>query len=182
MRPPLPNPGWSLAQTNMPTSQILLWVLVLIVLIVVGGLAVIAMRRSLLAKDPRLGHESGLMDQMRTMHARGELSDAEYDLIRKRLATKAAARLAEDPPPHPHDKPRDQPRHKPHDKPVHTPRGKPLTKEAQKWLDQVQGELDDQPPPYLEPRPRQNKPSPPESPGPSDSQPGHDEDGFPQPR
>jgi len=164
-------PGPILAQQNLPTGQILMWVFVLIVLIVVGGLVVIALRRTLLSKDSRLGHESGLMDEMRAMHARGELSDAEYDLIRKRLATRAAARLAEEPPAPARAKP------------IHTPRGKPMTKEAQKWLDQVQGELDDEPHPFLEPGPNQGRPSPPETPGPSDGQtPGHDADGFPEPR
>ena len=164
MRPPPLNPATCLAQ-NLPTGQILISVFVLIVLIVVGGLVVIALRRKLLAKDSKLGHESGLMDEMRAMHARGELSDAEYDLIRKRLANRAAARLAEDPPTPPRSKQ------------ASSPRDKPLTKEAQKWLDQVQAEIDDEPPPFLEPRPERESPEPPEG-----RTADHDEDGFPKPR
>lgn len=80
-----------LAQSSTPTGQILLWVFVLIVVIVVGGLAVLELRRRLLSKD-RGSMSAGLMDEMRTMHARGELSDEEYDRVRKRMAARAAGR------------------------------------------------------------------------------------------
>lgn len=86
------NLGSPLAQSSPPTSQILTWVFALIILIVVGGLVVIAMRRKLLSKDSFIGHESGLMDEMRGMHARGELTTEEYDRIRKRLVAKAAGK------------------------------------------------------------------------------------------
>lgn len=86
------NLGSPVAQSNLATSQILTWVLALIVLIVIGGLVVVAMRRKLLSRDNSIGHESGLMDEMRGMHSRGELTTEEYDRIRKRLAAKAAGK------------------------------------------------------------------------------------------
>lgn len=81
----------AIGQGQTPTGQILLWVFLLIVLIVVGGLGVMALRRRLLSKD-RGTDTSGLMDDMRAMHARGELSDEEYDRVRKRMAARAAGR------------------------------------------------------------------------------------------
>ncbi|MFG0307471.1 MAG: hypothetical protein ACF8Q5_14805 [Phycisphaerales bacterium JB040] len=81
----------AIAQGQTPTGQILLWVFVLIVVIVLGGLGVMALRRRLLSRDDGAG-ASGLMDEMRAMHARGELSDEEYDRVRKRMAARAAGR------------------------------------------------------------------------------------------
>jgi len=172
---------------SVPTTQILFWVFLLIVLIVLGGLVVIALRRTLLTKDSRIGHESGLMDEMRGLHARGELTTEEYDLIRKRLAAKAAARLAEEPPAQPRNRPEQS----------------PGSKAAEKWLAGIQADLDEGPILPGRPRPKgirpeemgpengpdDSRPSPPAprrpSPGPAedppaDPSPGHDADGFPE--
>ncbi|MEM9559630.1 MAG: SHOCT domain-containing protein [Planctomycetota bacterium] len=66
----------------------------LIAAVMVGGFIVLALRRRFLndssgpAQTP-----GGLLDEMRRMHEAGELSDEEYDRVRRRLARKAAGPL-----------------------------------------------------------------------------------------
>ena len=87
--------GWLLAQSSSPTGKILLWVFVLIIIIVVGGLLVVELRRRLLGKQRDTG-VAGLMEDIRSMRTRGELSQEEFDRIRKRMAARAAGKDPEE--------------------------------------------------------------------------------------
>lgn len=73
----------------------------LIAAVIIGGLVVLALRKKFLGEqEPPRQAVGGLLDEMRRMHAAGELSDEEFDRVRKRLARKAAG-VAESPTPQP---------------------------------------------------------------------------------
>lgn len=74
------------AATTTETSQILLWVAVLVVVVIVGGVMILLVRRWLLAKDADASSGAGMMEGLRGMRRSGQISEEEYDLIRKRMA------------------------------------------------------------------------------------------------
>lgn len=76
-----------------PTSGVLLWVGVLIVLAMVGGLVMVLVRRSMLGEPPDSG-DAGLMEQLRGMVERGEMTQDEYDLARRKIVERAKAGMA----------------------------------------------------------------------------------------
>lgn len=78
--------------------SVLLWVGVLVVLAVVGGVAVLAFRRKLLGPGSDTPPEEGLMDSLRRMRDSGQLTKEEFDAARKSMAMKAAARMSAAPP------------------------------------------------------------------------------------
>ncbi len=73
-----------------PTSGVLLWVGVLIVVAMVGGLVMVLVRRSMLGEPPDSG-DAGLMEQLRGMVERGEMTQEEYDLARRKIVERARA-------------------------------------------------------------------------------------------
>jgi hypothetical protein len=77
------------------TNDVLFWVAVLLGAVLAASIAILALRKSLLA-PARHGEDPGsLMDQVRAMRERGEISDAEYDQVRRKLVAKAASRASE---------------------------------------------------------------------------------------
>lgn len=65
----------------------LLTIGVLILAVVVLGIVVVLLRRRLLAKDAAADH-GGLLDGLRGMRDRGEISVEEYDAARRRMVAK----------------------------------------------------------------------------------------------
>jgi hypothetical protein len=51
------------------------------------------LRRRMLASENELTGARSLMDQLRVMHQRGEMSEEEYEATRRALATKVAAQV-----------------------------------------------------------------------------------------
>lgn len=90
---------------NTPVSSVLLWVGVLIAVILVGSLGVFALRRSVLGDAPASGDDAGLMDQMRRMVERGEMTQDEYDKARRTIVEKARAGFDARPPAPPSARP-----------------------------------------------------------------------------
>lgn len=89
-----------------PTSGVLLWVGILIVLAMLGGLAMLMVRRSMLGELPDAGADGGLMDRLRGMVERGEMTRAEFDQARRTIVRRAGARRAPAPEqPGAHDSP-----------------------------------------------------------------------------
>lgn len=76
---------------NSPVSSVLLWVAVLIALLLAGAMGVFALRRSILADRGGKPDHGGLMDQMRRMVERGEMTQDEFDLARRTIVEKARA-------------------------------------------------------------------------------------------
>lgn len=89
-------PGVTLAQSVADLTPLLVWIAVLIAIAIVGGVVLLAIRRRLFAPPPTR-HESlgGLMDDLRAMHARGDLSDEEYEATRRRMVDAARSENAD---------------------------------------------------------------------------------------
>jgi hypothetical protein len=71
-----------------PSTMVLIWAGVLIVVVAVGGGLLIAYRRRVFAKDTP--DKSGFLESLRAMRNRGEISSEEYDATRKRMAARVA--------------------------------------------------------------------------------------------
>ena len=82
--------GLTLAQSAADAKDILVWVIVLIVSALVGGLVILVVRKRMLAPDAsnELASE-GLFDSLRRMRDSGEISRDEYEHARKRLIESA---------------------------------------------------------------------------------------------
>ncbi|HEX8876206.1 MAG TPA: SHOCT domain-containing protein [Phycisphaerales bacterium] len=81
-----------------PSNSILLVAGLLIVVVLIASIAVLALRKRLFA-PPENGTDPGsLMDQVRAMHERGEISQDEYDRVRRRLVAQAASRTPSEKP------------------------------------------------------------------------------------
>lgn len=71
------------------TTDVLIWVGVLIVAVLVLGIVIVAIRRRVLTRDNAAS--DGFIEQLRRMHKSGELSTEEYEAARKSLTAKLAA-------------------------------------------------------------------------------------------
>lgn len=71
-----------------PVASVLVWAALLIVAVAVGGGALLAYRRRLFARDA--GAESGILNSLRGMRDRGQITQAEFDAARKRMAARVA--------------------------------------------------------------------------------------------
>lgn len=80
----------SLTLANSPVVDTLIWVVVLIALILVGSLGVFALRRSILGDPAQRTDNAGMLEQLRRMVERGEMSQAEYDQARRAIIQKAS--------------------------------------------------------------------------------------------
>jgi hypothetical protein len=69
-------------------SQVIVWVAVLMVVIIGGGLLVMLMRRRLLAGEQHAA--GGIMEDLRKMRDSGQMTQEEYDRVRKNMATRLA--------------------------------------------------------------------------------------------
>ena len=83
------TPEWTPAQS----LRLLILIGILIVAVVALGLVVMVVRRRVLASENEMAGARSLMDQVREMHRRGEMSDAEYEATRKMLAAKLAGKV-----------------------------------------------------------------------------------------
>lgn len=92
-------PSLQLAQTRpAPPTELWLWVGALIVASLVFGFVVMALRRRLLGKAEDTVKPASLLEDLRAMRDRGEISQDEYDTTRATIAARAAGR---EPPPRP---------------------------------------------------------------------------------
>jgi uncharacterized membrane protein len=69
---------------------VLWWVAALIGLVLAGAIVVMFLRRRLLAPTPPT--EAGMMESIRAMRARGEISQEEFEAVRASLAARLAHR------------------------------------------------------------------------------------------
>jgi LPXTG-motif cell wall-anchored protein len=72
-------------------GEVMVWVAVLMGLILVGGLLVLLLRRRLLAAEAETS-AGGLMEDLRRMRDSGQMTQEEYESVRRNMA----ARLAKD--------------------------------------------------------------------------------------
>lgn len=81
------------AKTKATQGEIVLWVAILIVTALLGGLLIMWVRRKILANN-NPAESASLMDQLRGMLARGEITQAEFDATRRSMVKKMAANKA----------------------------------------------------------------------------------------
>lgn len=72
-------------------AEILIWVAVLLGAVLSGSLLILSLRKKVFAQSRTEADEGSLMEQMRAMERRGELSKEEFDRVRRKLVEKAAA-------------------------------------------------------------------------------------------
>ncbi len=87
-----------LGQSRQAPMEIWIWAGALIVASLVFGVVVMTMRRRLLNGSDSAGAPGAMLDELRAMRARGEISQSEYDHTRSSIAARAAGR---EPPPRP---------------------------------------------------------------------------------
>lgn len=86
-----------LAQTNKAgTADALLWIGLLILVVIVGSLVVVALRRKML-DNASADQETITMSDLRAMVEKGQLSQDEYDVMRAKMAKKASDAAMNDP-------------------------------------------------------------------------------------
>jgi hypothetical protein len=74
------------------TGEVLIWVAVLIGLILIASIAVLILRRRLFAPDTSDDHGASMMETLRRMRDRGEISDAEFEKTRTVMIERATRR------------------------------------------------------------------------------------------
>lgn len=85
-----------LAQATKSTQMdAVVWVAALIVLAIVGGLFILWVRRRTLGDASDGGGSGSLMDDLRAMRDRGEITAEEFDATRKAMSRRLAAKLKE---------------------------------------------------------------------------------------
>lgn len=88
-------PAWAGAGqpgTAAGVTRILLPIGGLIILTILGGLGVMAVRRRMLAKDSPASDQGGLLDDLRRMRSSGQISQEEFDAARKSIAARLAGK------------------------------------------------------------------------------------------
>jgi len=83
---PLPNTGAA------SSVDVIIWVGALILAVLVLGIVILLLRKSLFARDA--DDASGMLSELRRMHKSGELSTQEYDAARKALTVRVAGRTS----------------------------------------------------------------------------------------
>jgi len=84
-----------MALAQAATNDVLFWVALLLGAVLAASVAILALRKSLFAPEAKAEDPGSLMDQVRAMRERGEISEAEYDQVRRKLVAKAASRPSE---------------------------------------------------------------------------------------
>lgn len=78
-----------LTLANSPVTSVLFWAGVLIVLVLAGAIGIFAMRRSVLGGRGGVPDNAGMMEQMRRMVKKGEMTQDEYDRARRAIVERA---------------------------------------------------------------------------------------------
>lgn len=90
---PYPSDSTMLTQGSSPQVGVVVWVGVLIVLLVGAGLGVLWFRRKLLSRQDDPGSQGSLMEDLRRMRDRGQLSKEEFDAARRAMTRRLAGEL-----------------------------------------------------------------------------------------
>lgn len=82
------------AQSKGDILPVVLWLGILIVVTIVGGLVVLAIRKRILARSSDGADEGSLMDSLRAMRDRGELSPEEFEATRRAMIERVRSSLS----------------------------------------------------------------------------------------
>ena len=86
-----------LATRTFPVSQVLIYLGIGVGIVVVAGLIVLWLRKRMLAAD-RGAAETGLLDDLREMRTRGEITDEEFTAAKQAMTARLAGELGVKPP------------------------------------------------------------------------------------
>ena len=87
------------AQSKGDILPVVLWLGILIVITVVGGLIVLAIRKRILSKSSDAADEASLMDSLRAMRDRGEMTPEEFEATRRAMIERVRGTLPSMTPP-----------------------------------------------------------------------------------
>jgi uncharacterized membrane protein len=76
-----------------PTGAYIWIVIAAIFVLMLGGFVVLQLRKKMLEGEDGKNASASLMETLRSMHARGEISDAEYEQTRKSIASRVSVML-----------------------------------------------------------------------------------------
>lgn len=82
----------ALAQSSGSTGQVLLWVGILIGAVITLSVVVLILRRRLLGPDRSLNNPASIMESLRAMRDRGELTPEEYERTRQAMIARATGK------------------------------------------------------------------------------------------
>jgi uncharacterized membrane protein len=82
--------------SSASSMSAVMWVGVLIVVAVVGGLAILYLRRRVLAEAGDADAQGGLMESLRAMRDSGEISQEEFDAARSSMLRRVKEQVAAD--------------------------------------------------------------------------------------
>jgi hypothetical protein len=82
-----------LAQTKPNPTPALIWAGVLIVCAMLGGVIVMQLRRRMIDQGQGKNASASLMETLRDMHKRGEISTEEYEQTRRSIASRVSIML-----------------------------------------------------------------------------------------
>lgn len=75
-------------------TKLLIVIGLLIVMVLIFGLAVLQLRRKILAKDDSPSAPASILDELRSMRKRGEITEEEYQAARRKMIDKMSPRSA----------------------------------------------------------------------------------------
>lgn len=88
----------TLAQQQQPATRdvtsVMLWLGILIVVTIAGGLAVLAIRRRVLGRGSETEDQGTLMDSLRGMRDRGEMTPEEFEAAKRAMVERMRAAIA----------------------------------------------------------------------------------------
>ncbi len=70
--------------------RVVMWIGLVIALLVVGGAAIMWMRKRMFGGESQVDAAGSLFDELRKAHREGLMTQEEYDLARKKLAARAS--------------------------------------------------------------------------------------------
>jgi hypothetical protein len=86
------------ARSGDATSQVVLWAGIFLVLLIVGAVVVLLMRRTLFSKEDPSQATGGLMESMRKLRNEGLMTEEEFQAARRAMTNRTRAELDALPP------------------------------------------------------------------------------------
>ena len=77
-------------------TDVLFWAAILIGAVLSGSFLILSLRKKVFASPDVENDPGSLMEQMRRMEKRGEISSEEFDRVRRKLVEKAASEMRSD--------------------------------------------------------------------------------------
>ncbi len=83
---------WLAQSSTQSAGEVVLWVIILAALVASGGIVILWLRARMLRDDDGESSPSGLLEQLRRSHQRGQITQDEFRLARDRVLEGVAGR------------------------------------------------------------------------------------------